>query len=345
MSAFDPAAAARPDAGLFGLASSPDEARVHVFGVPWDATCSYRKGARHGPRAIACASHQVDLFDLEFGRPYEAGIAFGPIDERIADWNAEASELADPILAAGGLDAALELGAQRDRVDELGARRNAAVGEAVERALRADRIPIVVGGDHSSPFGAIEAATQHHAELGVLHVDAHADLRTRYEGFRWSHASILHNVVDRLPLVTSVLQLGIRDLCEEEFDRIEQSDGRVVMVPDPVWANAKLDGNLRELVRRELQFLPRDVWITLDVDGLDPSLCPNTGTPVPGGLDWHDAMLVLTELARSERRIVGADLCEVSPGDDWNEARGDRWDAIVGARLLYRLIGAALATR
>jgi agmatinase len=110
---------------------------------------------------------------------------------------------------------------------------------------------------------------------------------------------------------------------------------------DVDWASARLEGkDLRALVREQLSVLPRDVWITFDVDGLDPALCPNTGTPVPGGLSWHESMLWLDELARSGRRVVGLDLVEVSPGPVLPEA--DTWDAIVGARLLYRLIGCAL---
>src|SRR5262249_52506961 len=107
---------------------------------------------------------------------------------------------------------------------------------------------------------------------------------------------------------------------------------------------AKFDAaNLRELVKKRLEDLPAKVFVSFDVDGLDPTLCPNTGTPVPGGLTWSEAMLWLEELARSGREVVGLDLNEVNPGDPAAEV--DSWDAIVGARLLYRLIGVALMTR
>ena len=342
---FDPGAPAAPDSGLFGLTVPPEEAAVHVLGVPFDATASYRKGAWRAPAAILRASHQVDLFDLATGRPYEAGIAMLAPDPELAAWNQEASRLADEILARGGAIAGNpRLERERGRVNALGERLNARVHEAVAGILAGGRIPAVVGGDHSVPFGAIRAAAERFGELGLLHFDAHADLRRAYEGFTWSHASILFNVVNEIEAVARVVQVGVRDLSEEERDTIRGSEGRIETLFDWDWAAARLEGrDLRALIRRSLARLPRDVWVTFDVDGLDPVLCPHTGTPVPGGLSWHEAMLWLEELARSGHVVVGVDLNEVNPGEQVGAE--DSWDAIVGARLLYRLVGTALMTR
>jgi agmatinase len=180
--------------------------------------------------------------------------------------------------------------------------------------------------------------------MGILHVDAHADLRVAYEGFTWSHASILHNVLERIDGVARVVQVGVRDLCDEELAAIQGSEGRVRTVFDHEWAEARFTGHdLVAVVRRTLEALPREVYVSFDVDGLDPTLCPGTGTPVPGGLSWHEAMLWLGELSRSGRRIVGLDLTEVAPTPVADPER-DSWDAVIGARLLYRMIGFALAT-
>jgi agmatinase len=210
--------------------------------------------------------------------------------------------------------------------------------------MDAGKLVAVLGGDHSVPYGAIQAAAERHPGLGVLHVDAHADLRAAYEGFTWSHASILYNVVTRLEAVERVVQVGIRDLSEAEHALIAGSRGRVSALFDAEWAAARAaQQNLVALVRRTLAPLPERVWISFDVDGLDPALCPNTGTPVPGGFSFGEAMLWLGELARSGRRIVGFDLNEVAPGRE--RPAGEGWDEIVGARLLYRLIGFALQSR
>jgi agmatinase len=346
---FDPGAAAAPDSGIFGLSVGSEEAAVHVLGVPFDATASYRKGACRGPAAILRASRQVDLFDLVTGDPWKAGIWMAPPDPDLAAWNEEASRLADGVIAAGGNVTGNER-LKRDlaRVDALGSKVNERVCARVDEILAAGRLPALVGGDHSTTFGAIVASAAHFARpdegLGVLHFDAHADLRRAYEGFEWSHASILDNVLRKIDGVSQVVQVGVRDVSPDEVATIRGSEGRVRTLFDHEWASARLDGrDLRALIRKHLAHLPKHVFVTFDVDGLDPALCPSTGTPVPGGLGWHEAMLWLEELARSGSRVVGLDVNEVNPGAAGPDE--DSWDAIVGARLLYRLIGFALATR
>jgi agmatinase len=340
---FDPDAAAQPGSGIFGLPEDPAAARVHVIPVPFDATTSYRKGAARGPAAILQASRQVELFDVSGAKPYLHGICMLAADPRIEKLNEEAGSKADRIIALGG-SIGKDRGLARDlaRVNEIGAEVNAIVRAATEKALAAGKLPAIVGGDHSAPFGAIAALSEKHSGLGILHFDAHADLREAFEGFEWSHASIMHNVVSRLAGVAALVQVGIRDLGEREHATILGSKGRIRTLFDSEWARARLEGfNLRELVRKRLEPLPEKVYVSFDADGLDPALCPNTGTPVPGGLTWHETMLWIEELSRSGRTIVGLDLNEVSPGD--GDPEEDSWDAIVGARLLYRLIGAAVA--
>lgn len=330
---FDPSGAASANSGIFGLPHSAEQARVLVLPLPFDATTSYRAGAANGPQCVLEASHQIDLFDLLFGRPYEAGIHMLPPDSRIAEWNARARREVESLRDGDAGSVAT--------VDELGARLNELAREATLRALDAGKLPVALGGDHATAFGPIAACAERHHGLGVLQFDAHADLRVAYEGFRWSHASVSHNVLQETD-VARLVQVGVRDLCEEEFDAIRASEGRVHTLFDTDWTRARNSGaDLRPLVRDTLAKLPDEVYVTFDVDGLDPTLCPNTGTPVPGGLDWHGAMLWLEELAASGKRIVGLDLNEVNPGP--SEAP-DGVDAIVGARLLYRLIGTALAS-
>ena len=345
-SSFDPDAAAHPEAGLFGLRDTSQSAGIHVIPVPFDATTSYRKGTAHGPRAVFEASRQVELFDRRFGRPYEAGIAWVE-DARIGQWNEEASRLSAPVIEAGGHD--LEerfLRGNLARIDELGTAVNESVRERAQAALAEDRVPIVLGGDHASPFGAIQACAERHPGLGILHVDAHADLREAFEGFRWSHASIFHNVLEQVPGVARLHQVGIRDCGENELAVIER-DERIVAFFDDEWSGVALPGRpVRPRYDAEsiLEGLPDDVYVSIDIDGLDPKLCPNTGTPVPGGLEWHDVTTLLHALSASGRRVVGADLCEVSPGAG-GDPRGESYDAIVGARLLYGLCGLVMATR
>jgi agmatinase len=345
---FDPDAAALPDSGLFGLACAPADAEVHVIPVPFDATTSYRKGAARGPEAILAASHQVDLFDVATERPYEAGIWMAPIDERIHRWNERASEAAALIIAAGGVENDRSLSVAAQEVDHIQEELNALVEREAKLALEAGKLVALVGGDHSVPFGAIRAHAERHPGMGILHVDAHADLRRAYEGFTWSHASILENVYSRLGEgLGTILQVGLRDISEAELETIRASNGRLQTVFDHEWARERLRGrDLAAIARRALAALPEEVYVSFDVDGLDPALCPCTGTPVPGGFTWAEAMLWLEELVLSGRRIVGLDLTEVVPAAPAEgEDLGAGWDQNVGARLLYRLIGFALRSR
>jgi agmatinase len=197
------------------------------------------------------------------------------------------------------------------------------------------KLVAVLGGDHSSPLGLMKACAKRHPGLGILHVDAHADLRDAYEGFVESHASIMFNVHETIPEVAKIVQVGIRDFSAEEH-ALATSSSRIESYYDADLARRTFEGEpFVRLVAEIVGHLPEQVYISFDVDGLDPSLCPNTGTPVPGGLSFQQANALLRAVRRTGRRIVGFDL---------NEVAGDEWDANVGARLLYKMIGHALAS-
>ena len=338
---FDPSAAALPGSGIYGLPTSEEDARVVLLPVPWDATTSYGGGAADGPSAILSASKQVDLFDREVGRPYEAGIFLREESPLVRAWNDEARAAAKPVIDAGGAGDDAALRAKLGVVNDLSEKVNKWTYDMTRALLAAGKIVGVVGGDHAAPYGAIRAHAEKHPGMGILHVDAHADLRDAYEGFAFSHASILHNVATRLPQVSKIVQLGIRDFSEDEGKFAWESHGRIVTHFDADWARARLEGaTFKSLVDDALAALPNEVYVTFDIDGLDPALCPSTGTPVPGGFSFHEAAYLFAAVVRSGRRIVGFDLNEVAPGPD-----GDEWDGNVGARLLYKLIGWTLRSR
>lgn len=336
---FDPNAPALEGSGIYGLPHAPEDAAVVLIPVPWDATTSYRAGTAGGPAAILAASAQVDLYDVETGRPYQAGIAMLDEPAQVRAWNAEARAAAEPIIARGGvIDGDPTLARALARVNALGLELNAWVRAETERWLAQGKLVGVVGGDHSVPYGAIQAIAARHPGLGVLHVDAHADLRDAYEGFTHSHASIMHNVIADVPGVARLVQVGVRDLGDAEVAQIEGSGGRIVTHFDAVLKARACEGEpWAAQCARILGDLPPEVYLSFDVDGLDPVLCPHTGTPVPGGLSFAEATYLIGAVVKSGRRLVGFDLNEVAPGPD-----GDEWDANVGARLLYKMIGWSL---
>lgn len=332
---FDPDAPAHPD-HLFGLPFTPENARVVMLPVPWQATTSYRRGTRDGAKAIFEASLQVDLHDLELGDAWKEGYAMMPESEIVRGWDEAAEGDALTVIAAlteGDADPNdVLLEGALARVNALSEQLNDYVYREVSRLLDAGNLPGVIGGDHSVPYGAIRAAAERHPGIGILHIDAHADLRDAYEGFTWSHASILRNVLSRIEGVGTVAQVGLRDVGAREAE-FADSDDRVRWFTDPAMQRSLAEGNTwLMIVRSIIAFLPDTIWITLDIDGLEPALCPGTGTPVPGGLTWGQICILLAEVSAA-RKIVGFDLNEVGPSE---------WDGNVGARLLYKLCGHAV---
>ncbi|MEE9127131.1 MAG: agmatinase family protein [Planctomycetota bacterium] len=338
MTSFDPNRAARPGSGIFGLEDDPEVASVLLMPVPFDATTSYRPGAARGPGTIRDQSHQVELYDPETGRPYARGIHLLPEDPEIVAANAAARRAAVPVIARGGAGRGdAEAVAAVDHASE---QVNERVRSVVAGALDRGQLPGVVGGDHSVAFGGIAAVAARHPGMGILHVDAHADLRRAYMGFEWSHASIMDNVLRKVEGVVRLVQVGIRDVSEQELERAREDD-RIVLYHEAEWRWRLLAGeSWLARCREAVAVLPEEVHVSFDIDGLDPSLCPGTGTPVPGGLSFAEASALLRCLVESGRRIVGFDLTEVNPGD-----ADDEWNGAVGARILYKLVGFALLTR
>jgi agmatinase len=334
---FDPDAAATGD-GIYGLPFTPEEARVVIVPVPFEATTSYGGGTSRGPAAVAEASKQVDLYDHETGRPYAAGIAMMDVPAKVVRWNGEAKSLAAPVIAQGGA-VNKRTRAAVEKVNAIGQQVNQWVYDTTATLLAEGKIAVTLGGDHSVPFGAIRAYAERVPSMGILHLDAHADLRDAYEGFTWSHASIFHNVMTKIPQVGRLVQVGVRDLGEAENTMIAESNGRIVTFFDADLAARRERGeNFASIADAIVSTLPENVYLSWDIDGLDPTLCPGTGTPVPGGLSWNEALGLLRAVVRAGKRIVGLDLCEVSPGET-------EWDANVGARLLYKMIGFTLLSQ
>jgi len=336
---FDPSAAAAPGSGVFGLPVTRADSGVVLLPVPFDATTSYKPGTAAGPDAIFDASMQVDLFDGRFGRIYERGIWWEKKGNSLRAVSRAAAAAARPVIAAGGASpgnarhrtACAKVNAACERVNAL--------VEAHTSAVLADgKVPGLIGGEHSVPFGAIKAVAERYPGVGILHVDAHMDFREAFEGFAWSHASIMHNVISRVPGVGRMVQVGIRDFSEDELGFARSQGQRVVTFFDDAWTEDMLRGRpFADLAAAAIEALPRVVYISFDIDALDPSLCPNTGTPVPGGLSFGQAVMLLDLLKRSGRSVVGFDLVEVAPGPK----AGPEIDSIAGARLVYKLCGIA----
>lgn len=335
---FDPTTTISAEFGIFGIPMSEEESQVTLVPVPWEVTTSYGRGASEGPRIIREASEQVDLFDFETGKAYEAGYFMRDFPQDLKAMNDIYKEKAQQLIALR-----TDMSDDTALMDKLASEVNAAcekmtswVYDQCKSVLQNKKLLGLVGGDHSTPWGAIQAvAEEYQGDFGVLHIDAHADLRKAYQGFTQSHASIMYNVMTGDKRPNKLVQIGIRDFCEEEFDFI-QSRKDIRTFFDMELKRRLLAGESWAQVCQDiLKELPQKVYISFDIDGLDPAFCPSTGTPVPGGLSIDQVFFLFNEIHKSGRQIVAFDLNEVSTGGE-EEAE---WDGNVGARVLYKMCG------
>lgn len=332
---FDPNGVGDIHGGLFGLPFTVEESEVVIIPVPWEVTVSYSAGTAQGPQAVKDASPQLDLYEPSIKDAWKLGVAMEEISEM---WAATSEALRDKAEAyINWLEAGSpEVGASEfeNLPAEVTAKGEELLAWLKQKALGyldQGKLVGVLGGDHSTPLGLMHALAEKHEEFGILQVDAHADLRDAYEGFEYSHASIMFNAL-KLPQVKKLVQVGIRDICQAEAELAEQSNGRVTIFYDATLKENMYAGeSWKKECKKIIAQLPQKVYISFDIDGLDPKLCPGTGTPVPGGLEFEQAVYLIKQLVKSGREIIGFDLCEVGPGES-------EWNGNVGARMLMKLI-------
>jgi agmatinase len=336
MSAFDPNGVGIANGNIFGFPYTESEATIVIVPIPWDATASYGKGTSNGPEAILEASTQLDFFHPDLDRAYDTKVYMSPVSQEWKEINAHCCEQGleyIQYLESNGEEKAREK--YQSVLDEINTAHEALRANLKERCLALigqGKIPAVLGGEHSTPLGLIEALNETYADFGILQIDAHADLRDAYEGFHQSHASIMFNVLQHAENMSKLVQVGIRDVSEREVFLSRDSD-RVQTYYDWNLKNEQYTGKTwAKQVDEMIAQLPQNVYVSFDIDGLKPELCPHTGTPVAGGFDLQEISYLLFALANAGRRIIGFDLNEVAPGSE-----GD-WDANVGARALWQLV-------
>jgi agmatinase len=327
---YDPNGVGHANGNLYGLPHTYETAQLIVIAVPWEVTVSYGAGTAHAPARILAASPQLDLFDFDHPTGWQQGIFLEPISADLVAKNQHYRQQAALIIdrLESGRSLAPDLTGVLAEIDAAGEEVNQWLFDRCQQALALGKRVAVIGGDHSSPLGYMRALADQYPSYGILHIDAHADLRDAYEGFKYSHASIMFNAM-QIPQITKLVQVGLRDICQDEVDLINNSDDRIVAYFDAMLRQAQYAGcTWLALCAEIVNNLPPQVYISFDVDGLDPKLCPATGTPVPGGLELEQAFCLVREVVKSGRQIIGFDLCEVGDAD---------WDGNVGARIVYKL--------
>ncbi len=335
LSLFDPNSVGNPNNNIFGLPFSEAEARLVILPIPWEVTVSYNAGTARAPEHVFKASLQVDLFDPDYIDAWKQGFFMRPSDKKVllkSDYLRKEAELYINYIAEG--EAIKDNKFMCKTLREVNAGSiflNDWVYEQTKALLNLGKLVCLLGGDHSTPLGFFKAIGEKHGDFGILQIDAHCDLRKAYEEFNYSHASIMYNALEEIAGLKKLVQIGVRDYCAEEWNYILESNGRVITYFDKDIKERQYEGQTWQTIAKEMiEHLPSTVYISFDIDGLDPKLCPHTGTPVQGGFDTEQIFYLFKILMQSGRRVVGFDLNEVGVSHD-------EWDENVGARCLFKL--------
>jgi len=342
LSNFDPSSVGNPNNNIFGLPFSEEDARLIILPISWEVTVSYNAGTARAPDHIFKASLQVDLFDPESKDTWRQGIFMREPNKKIltkSDYLRKEAELYINYISQGENVADNRFMCKTlKEINEGSLFLNDWVYEQTKELMDAGKLVGLLGGDHSTPLGYFKAIADKYEDFGILQIDAHCDLRKAYEGFNYSHASIMYNALEQIPALTKLVQVGIRDFCEEELDYISNSNGRIVTYFDKLIKERQYEGETwKSIVDDIVSTLPQNVFVSFDIDGLDPKLCPHTGTPVQGGFEAEQIFYLLKKLIQSGRKIIGFDLNEVGVSHD-------EWDENVGARVLYKLCNLLIAS-
>lgn len=335
LSQFDPNQAGNPNNNIFGLPFSEEEAKVVLLPVPWEVTVSFGAGTSRAADHIFKASLQVDLFDPDVKDGWKSGFYMKPIDRKVllkSDYLRKEAELyIDYISKGDDVQANKFMCKSLKEINEGSVFLNDWVYNQTKTLLEQGKLVGLIGGDHSTPLGYFKAIAEQQGDFGILQIDAHCDLRTAYEDFKYSHASIMYNAVQEIPQLKKLVQVGIRDYSEDENQFVLDNRDRVATFFDKDIKERLFEGETwKTIVDEIVEQLPEKVYVSFDVDGLDPKLCPNTGTPVAGGFEAEQVNYLVRKVIESGRKMVGFDLNEVGVGEGG-------LDANIAARILFKL--------
>jgi agmatinase len=335
LSKFDPNSISNPNNNIFGLPFTEDDARVVILPVPWEVTVSYETGTARTPDHIFKESLKVELHDSEVKDGWRNGFYMKKPDKKIlmkSDYLRKEAELYINYISEGEqVEDNKFMTKTLKEVNAGSVYLNEWVYEQSKQLLNKDKLVGILGGDHSTPLGFMKAIAEKNGDYGILQIDSHCDLRKSFADFNYSHASIMYNALEGIPQIKKLVQIGIRDFCEEERDYMQANKERIITYEDRNIKERMFEGETWKSITDDIiNQLPPKVYISFDIDGLDPKLCRNTGSPVAGGFELAEIFYLLKKIVQSGRKLIGFDLSEVG-------ISRDGWDENVGSRVLFKL--------
>ena len=325
----------------FGAKTTFKQADLILIPVPWEGTASYGKGTSQGPELIRKASQQMDFFNPAFNLSYNQKIHFEKPDPHIVALNQQARVWTQEIQKNWEENKSLNKKEKTlaHKVNQASLNLLDWIYEKSLKIFKAGKTPALVGGEHSVSEGLISLIGEKF-DYGLLHLDAHADLRTSYQGFKHSHASIMHNILNSKFPPQKLVQVAVRDFCEEEYREIKQNAKIKCFFNEDISFRLFNGEKWSEICQHIIALLPSKIYVSLDVDALSWNYAPGTGTPVPGGLSFNQVLYLLSEIKKQNKKLIAFDVVESSGGEKPNAF--SEWNGNVSARLIYHLSGLTL---
>lgn len=319
--------------GVFGLSHDKSESSLILLSIPFELTTTFREGTLYAPHKIKDASSQIDLMNNLDSYAWQKGIywdnsnedffinlskAYRPRAKKIIDFLENNNQLLND-----------ELKNELDIINNVCEKASNEISKQVFQILQNNKIPGVIGGEHSITYGVMDAINNVYDDFCILQIDAHHDLRNAYLGFTYSHASVMYNILNKYNNVNKIVQIGVRDYCEAEKNLVAENDKIFTFYNFDINKQLFNGKSFNDIAKQIVDLLTDNIYISFDIDGLQPYLCPETGTPVPGGLSYEQIEYLFYLISKTNKKIIGFDLCEVSGLSEW--------DAIVGSRIMYLL--------
>ncbi len=329
---FDPNAPGDLSNNIFGLPFDVNNAKVVIVPLPWDATVSNKSGACYGPGNIKEQSYQIDLFDPVAPGMWKNGIAMDEIPGKILKTNLECLDKVEKFVRTTDGVKSRNINVRKKIIGEVNSTYKNILFETEQKCkkyLEEGKYVVLLGGDHSTALSLLNAVSAKNENFGILQLDAHADLRKSYEGFENSHASVMYNALN-ISQISKIVQVGVRDYCDEENETVVKNQQRIKMfTARDIYKLLFNNKSWNDICESIVDELPENVYISYDVDFLNPSECPTTGTPVPGGFSYEQSLYLVDKVVSAGKKIIGIDLVETGQGS---------LDGVISCRLLYRMI-------
>lgn len=320
----------------FGDKTLPKDADVVIVSAPWSVTSDFGRGATYTPDAVIDASAECGLYDANSELSAEGRVATAEIDYNIQESSEhlgrEAERIAHHTASSVGEYAARKIA----HINEGFAEMHTSIYKQAKYWAEQGKKVAVMGGDHSVTFGAVKALAECNEGMGVLFVDAHADFSREGEVYNYSHRSIARNIVEEIPSVERLVEIGVRDISRVEAEELKANDNVELFLAERLAAKRFEGASWGDLCREVVAALPQKVYISLDIDALKIEFCNNTNAPVPGGMTFDEVTYLINAVVESGREIVGFDIVEVVSKID------NKMDAIVAARLLSKMCVASI---